>query len=102
MNQREYQRITVRTLPNVTDDLATVVRKLNSEIVALQKRDEDKEKRIRVLEDELKRATGRNSIEKLFGTKWKMVALQDGSDRLDFQFFGVGGWESAGYFSRPT
>jgi len=101
VNQREYQRVTVRTLPNVTDDLATVVRKLNAEIIALQKRDEDKEKRIRVLEDELKRATGKTSIEKLFGTRWKIIYLQDGSENLEIQYKKAVGWTTAQTIPAP-
>lgn len=55
MNLNEYPRITILPLPNPNDEQRVVNRKFIDCIGYLSKRDEDKEKRIRALEDQVGR-----------------------------------------------
>jgi hypothetical protein len=98
VNAREYGRVTAITLPNKNDSSAEAIRKLTNSISILLKKDEDKEKRIRLLEDELKRATGRNSVEKMFGPRWKIVG---DPEELQVLYNRFGRWVSAGSFTPP-
>ena len=56
MNINEYSRVTVTSLPNTKElNLEKVINLYNSAISLLLKRDEDKEKRIRALENDVGR-----------------------------------------------
>ncbi len=75
MNIREYQRGSTPTLPNSNEtNQRTVIRLLNEAILMMAKRDEDKEKRIRILEEEVKRNKGARSPEIHMGEEWILVA----------------------------
>lgn len=74
MNQREIGRVSTFQLPSYSEtDLKKVIKLLNSVIETLNIRDSDKEKRIRELEEQIKRGTGKYSKEKYIGTHFKFV-----------------------------
>jgi hypothetical protein len=79
MNAREYQRVTIPPLPKADEtNSRTVIRMYNEALLKLIKIDEDKEKRIRQLEEEVKRnKQGRNPV-KYFGERWRIIISDDG------------------------
>jgi len=76
MNQREKQRITTLSLPSEQEkDLSVIIRRFVDSIKSLFGRDEDKEKRITVIEQLCTRGTGKFQTEKYIGDFWRFVVL---------------------------
>lgn len=83
MNAREYQRITIPSLPRPDEvDLKTLIRKYNDAILLLSKRDELKEKRIQELEELIKRTSGKRAFIKYFGDRYRIRAEDEAPYRL--------------------
>ena len=79
MNAREYQRVTIPLLPRADEtNSRTVIRMYNEAILKLIKIDEDKEKRIRLLEEEIKRNKQARNTVKYFGERWRIIISDDG------------------------
>jgi hypothetical protein len=76
MNLKELARQTIPPLPDPGENQKNFNRKVVDALSDLYKRDQDKEVRIRKLEELLRRGTGKNSLERVFGSgadKWRMI-----------------------------
>jgi len=105
MRLNELSRVTVPSLPNVNDlkidrngtigisSMQGIVRKYNDTLLTHSKRDEDKEKRIRAIEEKMSKIYSKKLNPKYFGMDWRINAESGLTPNLTADY-SDDGWET--------